>query len=69
MSHRVIRLNQDIHTQINYGMPPSPPPPPTQRTIQLTIQRIMKFEDNTFIIAIIVKVLPLDQNITKIILS
>lgn len=68
MSHRVIRLNQDIHTRINYGMPPSPPPP-TQRTIQLTIQRIMKFEDNTFIIAIIVKVLPLDQNITKIILS
>lgn len=45
------------------------PPPLTQRTIQLTIQRIMKFEDNTFIIAIIVKVLPLEQNITKIILS
>lgn len=42
-----------------------PPPPPTQRTIQ----RMMKFEDNTFIIAIVVKVLPLDQNIAKIILS
>ena len=46
-------------------MAPLPPPP----NVQLTIQRIMKFEDNTFIIAIIVKVLPLDQNITKIILS